>query len=124
MKLGKVINEDDVPEVDLGPIQSVEALKENRIEIFNGQDENNKRLTRRIFLNFNPNAPVQLPPCDEDCRPPMRVLMSSRKSANAIVRSCFLGNNVDTGEKAAVAMAAYTGLDMDRQKLQKSSGGE
>ena len=116
-KQGKVIREEDLPEVDLGPIQSVEALKDSRIEIFSGQDENNKRLTRRIFLNFNTKAPEQLPPCEEDCRPPMRVLMSSRKSANAIIRSCLLGNKVDTGEKAAAAMAAYTGLEMDQRNF-------
>ena len=116
-KQGKMINENDIPEIDFGPVHSVEALKENRIEIFGGQDENNKRLTRRIFLNFNTKAPEQLPPCEDDCRPPMRVLMSSRKSANAITRSCFLGNKIDTGEKAAAAMAAYTGLEMDQRNF-------
>ena len=45
MKYGKMINKNQLPEIDFGPATNVRALKENRIEIFKGQDELNKTLT-------------------------------------------------------------------------------
>ena len=122
-KQGKMIKEEDIPEVDLGPIMNVEALKDNRFEIFNGQDDNDKRLTCRIFLNFNPTAPLKLSPCDGDCCPPMRDLMSSKKLANDMIRSCFLGNKIDTGNKVMASMSAYTDINMDQQNLRNHEKG-
>ena len=114
VKQGKTIKKDDLPEIDFGSITNVEALKDNRIEIFRGNEENDKKLTRKIFLNFNPKAPLNLPPCEADCRPPIRALMSSRKEANDIIRCCLSSKRLDTGNKAKAAMSAYTGVDADQ----------
>ena len=117
MKQGKIVKKCDLPEIDLGPVTDVESLKGNRIEIFRGEDENDKKLTRRIFLNLSPTAPLKFPPCGDECRPPMRDLMSSKKLANTMIRSALLGNKIDTGEKAMTSMAAYTGIKMSQQNF-------
>ena len=119
MKQGKTIKRNDLPEIDFGSITNVEALKDNRIEIFRGRDENDKKLTRKIFLNFIPKAPLNLPPCEGDCRPPIRVLMSSKKEANDIIRCCLSSKWLDTGNKAKAAMSAYTGVDINQRNLKE-----
>ena len=104
MKQGKTIKREDLLEIDFGSITNVEALKDYRIEIFRGHDENDKKLTCKIFLNINPKAPLNLPPCEADCRTPIRDLMSSRKEANDIIRCCLSSKRLDTGNKAKAAM--------------------
>ena len=83
-KQGKMIRNKDLQEVDFGPVMSVESLKENMIEKFSDQCEQNKSLTRKIFLNLSPTAPQNLPPCSDECRPPMRALMSSKKCHSSL----------------------------------------
>ena len=119
MKQGKTIKSNDLQEIDFGSITNVEALKDNRIEIFRGQNENDKKLTHKIFLNFNPKAQLNLLPCKEGCCPPILVLMSSRKEANDIIRCCLSSKRLDTGIKAKATMSAYSGVDMDQRNFKE-----
>ena len=118
MKYGKIINRDQLPEIDFGLVTNVRALKENRIEIFRGQEEVNKTLTRKIFLNFVPEDKRNFPECGEDCRPPMKSLMFSKKFANGIIRCLMFGKELDTGVKVKASLAAYIGELMDQPNIE------
>ena len=116
-KPGKMIRKEQLPEVDLGPITNVKALKESGIEIFSDNDEVNKSLTRKIFLSLTPVDQRNLPDCDVDCRPPMESLIFSKKSANDIIRCLWFSNKLDTGIKVKAALSAYTGEIMNQQNI-------
>ena len=114
MKPGKMLKIEKLPEIDFGPIVNVKAQKEYKVEIFGGDDELNKILTRKIFFNFIPVEQRKFPECGEDCRPPMNSLMFSKKFANGIIQCLLLGEKLDTGIKVKAAMAAYTCEIMDQ----------
>ena len=118
-KQGKMLRNNNLPEIDFGPITNVESLKENRVEIFGDRCEQNKTLTRKIFLNLSPTAPQNLPPCNSECRPPMRSLMSSKKIANAMIRCLWFNGKLDTGIKVKASLSAYTGENMNQPNLKE-----
>ena len=117
-KPGKIIRKDQLPEVDLGPVTNVKALKESRIEIFSDTDKANKSLTRKIFLSLTPADQRNFPVCDSECRSPMESLIFSKKFANDIIRCLLLGNKLDTGIKVKAALSAYTGEIMNQQNIE------
>ena len=117
MKSGKMINKNQLPEIDFGPATNVRALKDNRIEIFNGQDELNKTLTWKIFFNFAPVDQQNFPECCDDCRQPMKSLMFSKKFANGIICCLLFGKDLDTGIKVKASLAAYIGELLDQPNI-------
>ena len=99
-KQGKMITENDLPEFDFGDKLDVRTLKENRIEIFGGEDELAKKLTRKIFLKLNLSPVRNFPECDDRrCRPPMHEVIFRKNFLRDIIRSAFFNDKVDTGSK-------------------------
>ena len=117
-KQGKMITEDDLPEFDFGDKLDVRSLKENRIEIFGGEDELTKKLTRKIFLKLNLSPVRNFPECDDRrCRPPMHEIIFRKKFLRDIIRSAFFNDNVDTGSKVKASISAYLGRTMNQQNI-------
>ena len=117
-KPGKVIKKEELPDVDFGLITDVKALRESRIEIFGGRNKINKNLTSKIFLKLTPTSPPNLPECDDDCRPPIRSLMASRKFANDITRCLLFGYKLDTGIKVKASLSTYTNEIMSQPNFE------